>query len=139
MNNELVGVLDSYGEDLLRHVDNDNELSVQAVEYVCNVANDVLEGSLDWEHARSGDWYALTDAFVQVYGMQDLEEMMMDASLGEDRSEVTGLDRLFLNNLLVSLEEYLARRREGHAPFRLSVAMKKYPLVAKSESPVVAR
>jgi hypothetical protein len=117
-NDELVSVLDSYDEALLRYVDADQELSLEAVTYVCDVATKVMAGSISWSEVEASDWYALASALVIVYGTEGLDDLRLDASLGEDSPEVTGSDRRFLTGLRGLVSRYETARSLGQSPRR---------------------
>jgi hypothetical protein len=117
-NDELVSVLDSYDEALLRYVDDDQELSLEAVAYVREMATKVLAGSIAWSEVEASDWYALTSALVIVYGDQALDDLRLDASLGEDSPEVTYSDRRFLTELLGLVSRHETARSLGQSPRR---------------------
>ena len=115
-NDELISVLDSFDEALLRYVDDDQDLSLDAVRYVGDVVTQVLTGSLTWSEVEDSDWYPLTSALVIVYGTADLDDLRLDASLGEDTAEVTDSDRRFLTQLLALVSQYESARSLGQPP-----------------------
>ncbi len=77
MNDFLVSYLDTIDERLLEYLDDDNELSLDAVQRLRLYASSLLDGSLSPDHLAEdwADWFHLAPAFVLAYGTPELEEL----------------------------------------------------------------
>ena len=78
----LVIYLDAIDERLLEHLDQDDELKVDAVQRLRFYASALLEGAITPLHVADDwpDWYHLGPAFVAAYGTEVLKALEDGAS-----------------------------------------------------------
>ncbi len=118
VNEFLIVYLDSIDERLLDYLDQDEELSLEAVERMRFYTAALLDGSLtpvavaeDWP-----DWFDLAPAFVTAYGPQWMEVLEEAAAfldgpeIGDD-APLTEQDRAYLVALEPLLDLYPELRK----------------------------
>ena len=110
MNDTLVTHLDTVDERLHAYLDDDDEMSLDAVCRLREYTDALLHGSITTVDLAEAwpDFYDLAPAFVAAYapaGMEDLEEAaaFLDGPEVGDDAPLTGADRAYL----VALERLL--------------------------------
>ena len=113
MNDFLLSYLDSIDERLLEYLDEDEELSVDAVRRLRLYTVALFAGSLaparlaeDWF-----DWFHLAPAFVAAYGTEEVQQLQggavfLRAVEEQDDVVLTEADRDYLRALEVQLDMY---------------------------------
>jgi hypothetical protein len=103
MNDFLVSYLDTIDERLLEYLDEDDELSLDAVKRLRLYASALLAGSVTPDHLAEdwSDWFHLAPAFVLAYGTEELEKLgdatdILDSEEGQQGIALTKADRAYL-------------------------------------------
>ena len=111
MNHTLVAHLDTVDERLRAYLDDDDEMSLDAVCRLREYADALLHGcitTLDLAHAWP-DFYDLAPAFVAAYAPGEVGELECKATFltaPEDHEPLTQEDRSYLEALGVHLDLY---------------------------------
>ena len=113
VNDFLVVYLDSIDEQLLEYLDEDDELKLDAVQWLSFYTTALLDGSITPDHVMEDwpDWYQLTPAFVATYGTEELHDPEVAAELLEAIEEdedvtLNEADRDYLKALGTWLDMY---------------------------------
>ncbi len=113
MNDFLVSYLDTIDERLLKYLDDDEQLSLDAVQRLRLCASSLLDGSLSPDHLAEDwvDWFHLAPAFVLAYGTPELEKLgdpsdLLGAEEGQRGILLTSADRDYLVALETRLDIY---------------------------------
>jgi hypothetical protein len=113
MNDFLVSYLDTIDERLLEYLDEDDELSLDAVLKLRLYASSLLDGTLSPDHLAEdwADWFHLAPAFVLAYGTEELEKLgdatdILDTEEGQQGISLTPADRAYLVALEARLDMY---------------------------------
>jgi len=113
VNGFLASYLDTVDERLLEYLDDEEELSVNAVRRLRLYTSALLAAALtpaqvmeDWP-----DWFYLVRAFAVAYGSAELEELEYAASFlysveGHTEVHLTDPDRSYLQELELQLDMY---------------------------------
>lgn len=121
MNDFRVAYLDAIDESLLDYLDEENELSLDAVHRLRLYATELLNGRITPAHLVEDwpDWFHLAPAFVAAYvpmlaKLETQTSLIQAAEQSEDGRGVTltAADRTYLTVLVAELDTYPERRDE---------------------------
>jgi hypothetical protein len=118
VSDDLADYLDSIDAHLVGYLDEDRNISKDAVRHVQCYVVALLQGLLVPEHVHEDwpDFFPLVTAFVLAYGTPGLGHLARSSAIfeGDGDDPLTEQDRAFLVTLLAELQDPLSgRERKG--------------------------
>lgn len=114
MRDELAAYLDSIDAHLVAYLDEDRDISSEAVRHVQCYGVALVQGLVVPEHVHEDwpDFFPLVVAFVLAYGSPRLGHLARRSTIFEGGGDepLTDGDRIFLVSMLAEVHDLLSRR-----------------------------